>query len=237
MTATGKVYLIGAGPGDPELLTIKALKRIGEAQVVIYDRLVGQGVRDLIPEGAERIEAFERSAGQEEINELIARNAREGKRVVRLKGGDPFLFGRGGEEVQFLIQRGIEFEVVPGLTSALSVPALAGIPLTHRMLSSSVTILTGQRACEREINWKALVDLEGTIVVLMGVQNLRKNMEGLENAGLDPQTPAVLIERGSLEGQRTLASTIKELPDLAERERAIPPAVVVVGEVVRLGYR
>ncbi len=234
----GRVSLVGSGPGDPELMTIRAQKRINQADIIIHDRLVGQRIIPLLPKKAEKIDASKRSGKhripQEKINRMIVEKAREGKKVVRLKGGDPFLFGRGGEEASYLIENGVEFEVVPGVTSAISIPALAGIPVTHRDYASSVTIITGHRTGGRKTNWKALTELGGTLIILMGISNLQYNMSELISSGLATTTPAALIENGSQEGQRVLISTVEKISDLAQKEGAKPPGVIVVGDVVGL---
>jgi len=233
----GKVYIVGAGPGDPELLTLKALRAIEEADVILYDELIGD-LKDLIKKSkAELIDVGKRAGRhkkkQEEINELMVKLAKEGKVVVRLKGGDPFVFGRGGEEAEFLAEHGIPFEVVPGITSAIAVPACAGIPVTHRAFDPAVVFITGREARER-LNWEALAKLNATIVILMGVSTLKRNVERLLKYGKDPNTPVAIIERGCTSKQRVVTAPLKEIVDVAKREGVKAPAIIVIGDVVRL---
>jgi uroporphyrin-III C-methyltransferase len=235
----GKVYLVGAGPGDPELLTLKALNVLRKADVVIYDYLIGREVLAHVPAQAERLYAGKIGGGaqtpQDEINRLLIQKAREGKQVVRLKGGDPFLFGRGGEEARALSAARIPFEVVPGVSSALSVPAYAGIPVTHRGLASSVTIVSAARAGDGEFSTQLLRAKDAdTIVVLMGVTHLRQIASELIAAGRSANTPVAVIHRGTYETQQTVVGSLMNIAGLVERERLLAPAVIVVGEVVRL---
>lgn len=233
----GKVILVGAGPGDPELLTIKGRKAIESAEVVVYDRLVGQAIFDLIPANAERInvgkESSRHTMTQDEINEVLVKKALEGKRVVRLKGGDPFLFGRGGEELEFLHKHGISFEEIPGITSAIAVPAYAGIPVTHRDCCSSLHIITGHQQAGKplNINFKALVQTEGTLVFLMGVSALAEICQGLLQAGMDADMPAAIVEKGTTPLQRPILATISTLAETAAIEKVKSPAVIIVGKV------
>lgn len=237
----GKVYLVGAGPGDPGLFTLKGKALLKKADVVIYDYLANEELLSYVKEGAEIIyvgkERGKHTLSQEEINQLLIRKVSEGKEVVRLKGGDPFVFGRGGEEAEELAQAGIPFEVVPGISSAMAAPAYAGIPLTHRKYCSSVTIVTGHEDPKKEdssINWKALAMSGGTLVFLMGMRPLRKNMERLIENGLDPTTPAAIIQWGTMGFQRTLVATVGNLADLAQAKGFGAPAAVVIGGVVEL---
>lgn len=239
----GKVYLVGAGPGDPKLLTLRALEVLQVADVVIYDRLVSDDVLRFIPERAEKIYAGKapgrHALTQEDINDLMIKAAMEGKTVVRLKGGDPFIFGRGGEEAEALASKGIKFEVVPGISSALAAPAYAGIPLTHRAYASSVAIVTGSQAAEasRRVNWERLAGAVDTIVVLMGLRSLRYIAERLTSGGLSPDTPVAVIERGTTEDQKTIIGRLATIADDVERAVFKPPSVVVIGEVADLGRR
>ena len=241
--APGKVYLVGAGPGDPQLLTIKAVKVIKEADVVIYDRLVGEEILLLAPEQAEKIYVGKRTGKhevpQDKITEIIIEKALCGGKIVRLKGGDPFVFGRGGEEAEALVEKGIEFEVVPGISSSVAAPMYAGIPLTHRDYAASVAIITGHRAGEAEkpINWAKIADAVDTMVILMGVESLHAITEKLINGGLSPQTPAAIIESGTLQKQRTIIGKIGTIAKKAEEKQIKPPAVIVVGEVANLGRK
>jgi uroporphyrin-III C-methyltransferase len=237
---TGKVYLVGAGPGDPELLTVKGVSCLQKAEVVIYDRLVDPRLLELAPARAERIFVGKKgnhySFPQKEINRLLARKAQQGHQVVRLKGGDPFLFGRGGEEALYLVQQKIPFEVVPGVTAALAVPAVAGIPVTHRDLSSSVTIVAGQQAAEADpaVDWKQLGRAADTLIVLMPLGNLRYIVSQLILHGRRLDTPAALIESGTLESQRQITAPLGRIVAESERVAIESPAVLVIGDVVRL---
>lgn len=237
---SGKVILVGAGPGDPGLLTLRGREALRDAEVVLFDRLVGEGVLDLIPEEAQRIDVGKSSGRhlipQEEINALILDHVRRGKRVVRLKGGDPYLFGRGAEELEAVAAEGFPFEVVPGVTSAVAVPAYGGIPVSHREMASSIHILTGhpRHGADPAINYKSLAALGGTLIFLMGVGALEEISTGLTGAGLPGTTPCALIENGTRPGQRRLVTTIAEIADRAREEAFRPPSVLVVGEVCTL---
>lgn len=239
----GSVILVGAGPGDPGLLTQKGRQALENAQVVVYDRLVSPAILALIPKDAEKIDVGKESSHhlvpQEEINRILLRKAQEGKRVVRLKGGDPFLFGRGGEELELLEQARIPFQVVPGVTSALAVPAYGGIPVTHRDFCSSLHIITGHaRAGARlHIDFDALRRTGGTLVFLMSVTSLPQICDGLLGAGMAPDMPAAVIERGTLPGQRKLVSTLENLPRDAQSAGIKSPAIIVVGKVCTLSDR
>lgn len=237
---TGNVILVGAGPGDPGLLTRKGLEAISQAEVVVFDRLVGPEILGLIPENAEKIDVGKQASNhpvpQYRINQILLEKALEGKRVVRLKGGDPFLFGRGGEELELLKEHGIPFQEVPGVTSALSVPAYAGIPVTHRDYCSSVHIITGhaKAGAELKIDFDALRRTKGTLVFLMGVTALPMICKGLLDSGMDGGMPAAVIERGTLPRQRKVVSTLAELPKAAEDAKIVSPAIIVVGRVCGL---
>src|SRR5579885_1695100 len=237
----GKVYLVGAGPGDAELITVKGLRCLRAADVVIYDNLVNVELLDEAPLQARRVFVGKKpgrhSVKQEEINELLIRYARENLVIVRLKGGDPFVFGRGGEEALALAQAGIPFEVVPGVSSAIAVPAYAGIPVTHRHLASSVTIVTGHEDAAHtfsRVDWEALAKLDGTLVILMGVATLAHIVERLRNGGLHPDTPAAVIQEGTVPEQRVVTGTLETIADRAIRAGITSPAVVVIGAVVSL---
>jgi len=231
-----KVYLVGAGPGDPDLLTIRALNLIKSADVVLADDLIGDKIKNLIPP-EKFIDVGKKSSNlsQEEINKMTVKIARDGKEVVRLKGGDPFLFGRGSEEALYLKKSGIDFEVVPGITSAIAVPASVGIPVTDRRITSTFTVITGhEKTDDSRINWKALAELGGTIVILMGVENLERNMDNLLKYGLDPDTPVAIIEKGLTDDERAIYGEVSNIAKIAKDENVTPPAVIVVGEVVNL---
>lgn len=235
------VALIGAGPGDPGLLTMRGHALLEQAQVVVYDALANPDLLQIAPASAEFIYvgkvASRHAMPQAEINSLLARKAQEGKRVARLKGGDPYIFGRGGEEAEFLAARGIPFEVVPGISSAIAAPAYAGIPLTHRDLVSSVSIITGHENPEKNesaLNWQAMAQSGSTLVFVMGVKNLPNISRRLIEAGLDPATPSAIIHRGTTPMQRSLFASITELPAAAEKACFTNPSVIVVGKVASL---
>ena len=238
---SGKVYLVGSGPGDPELLTLKARRLIDSAEVIIYDQLPGKAILDSMPANAEKIDvgkcAGNHTMTQAEINKMLVQKAKEGKRVVRLKGGDPYVFGRGGEEAEVLVAEGIEFEVVPGITSAIAVPAYAGIPVTHRENTSMVTFITGHEdptKPESWLDWETLAKFGGTIVILMGVKMLSRNVEELMKHGKDPDTPVAIIERGTRTDQRVTVGTLASIAELAKERKVKAPAITVIGDVVKL---
>jgi uroporphyrin-III C-methyltransferase len=228
--ARGKVFLIGAGPGDPELMTLKAARALHLADVVLIDELVSRGCLAHARSDARVIEVGKRggckSTPQAFIERLLVLYAREGKTVARLKGGDPFVFGRGGEELEALRAHGIEVEVIPGVTAGIAVPASLGIPVTHRKATHGVTFVTGHGA---EVDWQALARCGTTLVIYMGLRNLDAIVAGLRAGGMDPQTPACIIENGTLRTQRQVITTLGRLS--ADGLQA--PAIVVVGDVVR----
>lgn len=237
----GLVYLVGAGPGDPKLITVKGLEAIRKAQVIIYDRLAGRRLLAFARPGAELIYAGKspdrHTLKQEEINRLMVEKASENKIVTRLKGGDPFVFGRGGEEAEALVQAGIPFEIVPGVTSAVAVPAYAGIPVTHRDCASILSIITGNEDPEKDdsgIAWDNLAATAGTLVFLMGMNNLSKITGRLLKYGKPKDTPAALIRWGTTPEQQTLVGTLGDISDKALQTGFKNPAVIVVGEVVSL---
>jgi len=235
--ATGVVSLVGSGPGDPELLTVKARRLLQEADVVLHDKLPGPEIIESIP--AQRREDVGKRAGgdrtsQSYTNERLVELAREGKQVVRLKGGDPFVFGRGGEEAEVLAEAGIPFEVVPGVTSPIAAPGVAGIPVTHRDHVSSVSFVTGHEdptKAESSVDWSALADTGGTIVVLMGVGKLPEYTAELRSAGLAPETPVALVERGTWPAMRVATGTLDTIVDARDAAGIEPPAITVIGEV------
>ncbi|HPQ29233.1 MAG TPA: uroporphyrinogen-III C-methyltransferase, partial [Desulfobacteraceae bacterium] len=237
----GKVYLVGAGPGDPDLITVKGRECIGLADVIIHDYLANRVFLEYADKKAEMIYAGKRGGchtfNQAEINSLIIDRAEKGLTVVRLKGGDPFIFGRGGEEAQELVRAGISFEVVPGITSAIAVPAYAGIPLTHRDYTSTVAFITGREGQSKEkssIKWDKISTGVGTLVFLMGVENLHRITENLLKNGRSPDTPVAIICRGTISEQRTLVGRLNDISMLAVERGIKPPAVIIVGEVVNL---
>ena len=239
----GFVTLVGAGPGDPGLMTIKGRAALEQAEVVVYDRLVSPGILALMPETAEKInvgkEASHHPVPQEEINRILLRKALEGKRVVRLKGGDPFVFGRGGEELELLAENGVPFEEVPGITSAIAAAAYAGIPVTHRDFCSSLHIITGHARAGKElsIDFEALVRARGTLVFLMGVSAMPGIVQGLLAAGMDPETPAAMVERGTTPRQRRCSASLATLPERAAAMEIQSPAIILVGPVCALAEK
>lgn len=240
MSDEGCVYLVGAGPGDPDLLTLKAHRLLQEADVVVYDRLVSREILDLIPTGTGRIYVGKASGNhhmrQEEINELLANLGRRARKVVRLKGGDPLVFGRGSEEALHLGRAGVPFEIVPGITAASACTTYAGIPLTHRGLAGSVRFVAGHCRADQplDLDWDGLADPETTLVVYMGLANLPEIQAGLIAAGLSADTPAALIENGSTPRQRRLVTRLDGLAATAAADRVASPALVVIGKVVAL---
>ncbi|HSL74883.1 MAG TPA: uroporphyrinogen-III C-methyltransferase [Ilumatobacteraceae bacterium] len=230
------VALVGAGPGDPDLLTLKAARLLGAAEVVVHDALVGDGVLALIPANAERIDVGKRPGRptpQEMISTLLVELGRQGKRVVRLKGGDPFVFGRGGEEAEALVLAGVPFEVVPGITSSVAAPAAAGIPVTHRGVSAAFTVVTGHRRHgEPDVDWQALARVGGTIVILMGVSQRAVIAAELMAGGLEASTPVAAIESATTDAQVVGRWTLGELA-MADIES---PAVIVVGAVAHFEF-
>lgn len=236
----GRVHLVGAGPGDPELLTVKALRLIQRAGVVVYDRLVSDAIMDLLPAACTRVYAGKQDGhhclSQSQINELLLTLARAGHDVVRLKGGDPFVFGRGSEEAVFLAENGIAFEVVPGVTAATACTSYAGIPLTHRGLARAVHFVTGH--CTEQgaapIDWTRHASPDTTLVIYMGLKNLPYIVARLIEAGRSPETPAAVIENGTTPDQRRCITTLVELPEEAAAANIQSPALCVVGKVVSL---
>lgn len=236
----GKVYLVGAGPGDPGLITVKGLSCLRRADVVVYDRLVDESILHETRPGVEKIYVGKASTyhtlEQEAINELLLKKAREGKVVVRLKGGDPFVLGRGGEEAEALARENIPFEMVPGVSSAVAVPAYAGIPVTHRKVASSFTVITGHKALDRErphIAWDKLATGTDTLVILMGMGNLSNLVDELGKNHLPPSTPVAVVTQGTTQHQRCVTGTIRDIVEKVKSEKLEPPSVIVVGEVVR----
>lgn len=237
----GKVYLIGTGPGDPDLLTVKAVKILKQADVILYDALVSEGIRELFPPEAELIDVGKRADKhtypQAEINRMLVDLARKYRTVARVKGGDPYVFGRGGEEAEELAKTGIAVEVVSGISSAIAAPASAGIPVTFRGYASSVTIITGHEdptKGESALNFKALASLQGTLVILMGIKRLEDNVKALIDNGKSPVTPVAIIESGTTEHERVTTGTLSTIVEIARERNVEAPAVIVVGEVVRL---
>ena len=240
MTNKGKVWLVGAGPGDIGLFTLKGLQILEQADVVVYDSLVGQGVLSRIPDTARCINVGKRASHhtmpQEKINEVLLEEAKKGNRVVRLKGGDPFLFGRGGEELELLVKEGIPYEIIPGVTSPIAVPAYNGIPVTHRDFTSSLHIITGHKkqGAAYDIDFEALVRTRGTLVFLMGVSALGDICQALLQAGMEKDMPAAILQKGTTAGQKKIVATVSTLEEEVNRQGIQTPAIIVVGKVCAL---
>lgn len=241
MRKVGCVHLVGAGPGDPDLLTVKALRLLHSADLVVYDRLVGEAILAEIPATAERISVGKESGfhavPQDEINALLVRHALAGRDVVRLKGGDPFLFGRGGEEAEALVAHGIPVEVVPGISAAFGCAAAAGIPLTHRDVAQGVRFVTGHLREDRalDLDWARLADPDCTLVVYMGVASAGRLAAGLMTGGLAAETPVAVVENGTTGRQRSLLGELRSLDADIARWRVRPPALIIIGRVAGLG--
>lgn len=240
MTTFHPVYLVGAGPGDPDLLTVKAHRLLGAVDVVVYDKLVSDRILALVPEPTERIFAGKQASNhympQERTNQLLVDLARAGKRVMRLKGGDPFVFGRGGEEALHLARNGVPFEVVPGITSSAGCAAYAGIPLTHRDFAHGVRFVTGhtQGPDGLSLDWEGLADKDTTLVIYMGVTNIEEISRRLIAGGLAPETPAAAINEGTRAEQRVLTTTLAKIPGAIATGDLSGPTLIVIGGVVSL---
>ena len=235
----GRVYLVGAGPGDPDLLTLRAARLLAQTDVIVYDHLVSPAVLELAAAGAERIyagkERSKHTMGQNEINELLVRLALQGRHVVRLKGGDPFIFGRGGEEMEALAERGVPFEVVPGVTAACGVSCYAGIPLTHRDHAQSCLFVTGHlKAGTTDLDWTALTRPRQTVVIYMGLGALAEICRKFIDHGVRPEMPAAVVEQGTTQAQRVVVGSLADLPALAAQSNLKSPCMIIIGEVVSL---
>jgi len=235
----GEVYLVGTGPGDPDLLTFRALRLMQQADVVLYDRLIGEGILNLVRRDAERIYVGklpnEHAVPQEEIGKMLIRLAQEGKRVLRLKGGDPFVFGRGGEEIEALSENGIAFQVIPGVTAAVGCASYAGIPLTHRDHAQGCVFVTGhEKDGKLNLNWKSLIQPRQTVVVYMGLSSMAAITEGFLANGADPATLAAVIENGTRAGQRVITGTLESLANKTATAGIKSPALIIIGSVVSL---
>ncbi len=236
---TGRVYLVGAGPGDPELLTLRAVRLLQSTDVVVYDHLVSSAVLEFLSPTAERIYAGKRrnehTMRQEQINDLLVRLAREGKQVVRLKGGDPFIFGRGGEELQTLAAHGVAFEVVPGVTAASGVSSYAGIPLTHRDYAQSCLFVTGHlKNGTADLDWPSLVRLRQTVVIYMGLGGLSDICRQMVRHGALPDLPVAVVQDGSIATQKVVTGTVENIAGRVARDALKSPSLIIIGEVVNL---
>jgi uroporphyrin-III C-methyltransferase len=240
----GKVFICGAGPGDPDLLTLKSMKLLKTCKVVLYDRLVGNNIVKLIPDTSKKIyvgrEEGDPSFHQDNTNKIMKKYAKKGEKVLRLKGGDPFIFGRGGEEAEFLREHNIQYEIVPGVTSPIASAIYAGIPLTHRQFSSSIAIVTGHEATEKgqaSVHWEKLPDAVDTIIIMMGIGQLRRISTRLIRAGMSKDTDVAIIENGATSKQRVVTGTLENIIDLSRKAEIKPPAIIIIGRVVSLGEK
>jgi len=239
----GKVYICGAGPGDPKLITLRGMELLETCDVILYDRLVGKEIIEKIPETSVKVNVG-RAVGdpanhQDKTNQLMVKYAKKGKSILRLKGGDPFIFGRGAEEAEYLVKHGIKFEIVPGITSAIASPAYAGIPLTHRKYSSSVAIVTGHEGAEKNelvVRWDRLEGAVDTIVVLMGLGQLEQISKDLMNSGMKKNTGVAIVASGTTKKQKVVRGTIETIVGIARNADVKPPAVIVIGRVACLKY-
>jgi uroporphyrin-III C-methyltransferase/precorrin-2 dehydrogenase/sirohydrochlorin ferrochelatase len=239
MPDRGEVYLVGAGPGDPDLLTFRALRLLQQADVIVYDRLVSENILELARRDADLVyvgkERDKHTLPQEDINEMLARIAKKGKRVLRLKGGDPFIFGRGGEEIETLMQAGVPFQIVPGITAAAGAASYGGIPLTHRNYAQSVLFVTGHlKDGSMDLNWNALVQPNQTVVVYMGLLGAKQLCEKLIEHGMSPDKPIALVQQATTPQQKVFIGTLQSMPGIIDQNTIKPPTLIIVGEVVQL---
>jgi uroporphyrin-III C-methyltransferase/precorrin-2 dehydrogenase/sirohydrochlorin ferrochelatase len=239
MPDRGEVYLVGAGPGDPDLLTFRALRLLQQADVIVYDRLVSEEILDLARRDADLVyvgkERDKHTLPQEDINKMLARVAKKGKRVLRLKGGDPFIFGRGGEEIETLMQEGVPFQIVPGITAAAGAASYGGIPLTHRDYAQSVLFVTGHlKDGTMNLNWDAMVQPNQTVVVYMGLLGAKILCEQLVKHGMSSQTPIALVQQATTTNQKVFIGTLESMPQIIDKNTIKPPTLIIVGDVVQL---
>lgn len=239
MPDRGEVYLVGAGPGDPDLLTFRALRLLQQADVIVYDRLVSENILDLARRDADLVyvgkERDKHTLPQEDINQMLARIALKGKRVLRLKGGDPFIFGRGGEEIETLMQAGVPFQIVPGITAAAGAASYGGIPLTHRNYAQSVLFVTGHlKDGSMNLNWKAIVQPNQTVVVYMGLLGAKVLCEKLVEHGMSPDMPIALVQQATTPKQKVFIGTLQSMPGIIDENTIKPPTLIIVGDVVQL---
>ena len=234
----GKVYLVGAGPGDPGLLTLKAYSILKKCDFIIYDALLSEEIVKLVPEKIEKIfigkSRHHHRLSQDEVEQLMVKKAKEGKTVVRLKGGDPFMFGRGGEEAETLTKAGIQWEVIPGVSSGIAAPAYAGIPTTHRDCASSVTFITGHDASNKpKVEWKEIRKNFNTLVIYMGITHIRENVKQLLESNYEPETPIAIIESGTTPKQKVRTGTLSTINDMVDADPVETPALIIIGDVVK----
>jgi uroporphyrin-III C-methyltransferase len=237
----GKIYICGAGPGDPKLLTIRALELINKSDVILYDRLIGNGIVKLFPKETEKVyvgrNIGDPTTHQNKTNELMLEHSRKGKQVLRLKGGDPFIFGRGGEEAEFLNDNNIQYEIIPGITSGIGAAAYSGIPLTHRKYSSSVAFVTGHEDPEKktpEVKWEKLLDAVDTVVIYMGTEKMETIIDKIRKGNTSEKTKVAIIENGTLDSQRIISGEIGNIVKKSKDENIRPPAIIIIGETVTL---
>lgn len=238
---SGKVFICGAGPGDPKLLTIRALELINESDVILYDRLIGKDIVELFPEKAEKVyvgrNIGDPTTHQNKTNELMLKYAKKGKQVLRLKGGDPFIFGRGGEEAEFLRFNNIQFEITPGITSGIGAAIYSGIPLTHRKYSSSVAFVTGHEDPEKKtpiVKWERLFDAVDTVVIYMGTEKLETIIDNIRKGNINEKTKVAIIENGTLRSQRIIKGEISDIVQKSRDENVKPPSIIIIGDTVTL---
>jgi uroporphyrin-III C-methyltransferase len=239
--SSGKVFICGAGPGDPELLTLKSAQLIKSCDVVLYDKLVSSKIIKQIPKLCKKIcvgrETGDPADHQDTTNHLMVKYAKKGDMVLRLKGGDPFIFGRGGEEAEYLREHSVQYEIVPGITSPIASAVYAGIPLTHRQFSSSIAIVTGHESVDKAgpaVQWKRLANAVDTIIIMMGVAKLRQISSDLIKAGMSENMDVAIIERSTTERQRLVKGTLKTIADVSRMAEIVPPAIIIIGKVVSL---
>jgi len=237
----GMVYICGAGPGDPKLLTLRALELINQAEVILYDRLIGEEIANLFPESAEKIyvgrNVGDPTTHQNKTNELMLKYAGMGKTVLRLKGGDPFIFGRGGEEAEILIENNIPFEIIPGITSGIGAAVYSGIPLTHRRYGSAVAFVTGHEDPDKktpEVIWEKLFDAVDTVVVYMGTEKLEIIIEKIKNGKKGMEKPVAIVQNGTLKNQKVITGNLNNIVTLSKQAKISPPAIVIIGDIVKL---
>jgi uroporphyrin-III C-methyltransferase len=240
----GKIFICGAGPGDPKLLTIRALDLINESDIILYDRLIGKDIIDLFPEKTEKVyvgrNIGDPTTHQNKTNELMLEYSKQGKKVLRLKGGDPFIFGRGGEEAEFLKSNNIPFEIIPGITSGIGAAIYSGIPLTHRKYSSSVAFVTGHEDPEKKtpvVRWEKLFDAVDTVVIYMGTEKLELIIEKIRNGSIKDNTKVAIIQNGTLKNQRVITGEINTIVKKAKHEDIKPPAIIIIGDTINLNEK